>query len=411
MLCCAISLCTGCEKKATVINQDEVVEISFSWWGNDDRNEYTLNAIHNFEDLHPEIRVTCSYSEWTGYETRYNVGMISNTESDVMQINYNWLTEYSPDGNGFYDLNELSDIIDLSNFTDEDLDYGTMNGQLNAIPIALNAISVYINTSVYSSYGLDVPVTWDDYFNAAKVMNGKAYPLGAAPKSAMFLIIAYVEQQTGKTFMDMDGNINFDADDIQMMLDFYVKLINEGVMPQVEYYDKNYITSGEYAGFAGWISDASNYSEDAIANGYNYVVTEYPGVSSSENSGWYVKPATLYAISDNTEHPTEAAMLLEYLLNSTDMAEYQGIEKGIPLSESARTYLDSTNQLTGLQYEAYQVMTENKSDLQLISPYLENTDILEAFKSACNDVLYEQATSKERSKTLLKEMNDILSGK
>jgi oligogalacturonide transport system substrate-binding protein len=227
----------------------------------------------------------------------------------------------------------------------------------------------------------------------------------------MFLIIAYVEQQTGKTFMDMDGNINFDADDIQMMLDFYVKLINEGVMPQVEYYDKNYITSGEYAGFAGWISDASNYSEDAIANGYNYVVTEYPGVSSSANSGWYVKPATLYAIGDNTEHPTEAAMLLEYLLNSTDMAEYQGIEKGIPLSESARTYLDSTNQLTGLQYEAYQVMTESKSDLQLISPYLENTDILEAFKSACNDVLYEQATSKERSKTLLKEMNDILSGK
>jgi oligogalacturonide transport system substrate-binding protein len=404
-------LCSGCGKETTIVNQTETIEISFSWWGNDDRNQYTLNAIHHFEELHPEIRVTCNYSEWTGYETRYNVGMISNTESDVMQINYAWLTEYSPDGEGFYDLNELSDIIDLDNFTSEDLNYGTMNGYLNAIPIALNSMSIYINTSIYSSYGLDVPVTWDDYFNAARVMNGEVYPLGAASKSTLFLIAAYVEQQTGKTFMDMDGNINFDADDIQMMLDFYKKLIDEGVMPQVEYYDKNCITTGEYAAFAGWISDASNYSDDAIANGYKFTVANYPGVDSYEEGGWYVKPATMYAISDNTEHPEEAAMLLDYLLNSTDMAEYQGIEKGIPLSETARTYLDSTSQLTGLQYEAYQVMDENKSKLQLISPYFENTDLLDAFQSACNDVFFEQATSKERAATLLTEMKDILANK
>jgi oligogalacturonide transport system substrate-binding protein len=404
----AIVLCSGCEKDATIINQEEVVDISFSWWGNDDRNEYTLSAIQHFEDLHPNIKVTCNYSEWTGYETRYNVGMISNTESDVMQINYSWLTEYSADGDGYYDLNRISDLISLDNFSEEDLEYGTMNGKLNAIPIALNSMSIYINTSVYSSYGLDVPVTWDDYFNAAKVMKGKAYPLAAASKSAMFLIIAYVEQQTGKTFMDMDGNINFNVDDVQMMLEFYKKLVDEGVMPQVEYYDKNSITSGEYAGFMGWISDASNYSDEAIANGYKFTAADYPGVNDYTEGGWYVKPATMYAISANTEHPEEAAMLLEYLLNDTDMAEYQGIEKGIPLSSSARTYLDSTNQLTGLQYDAYTVMNDNKGELQLISPYLENTNILSAFQSACNDVFYGEVTAEKRAATLLKEMKDII---
>jgi oligogalacturonide transport system substrate-binding protein len=196
-----------------------------------------------------------------------------------------------------------------------------------------------------------------------------------------------------------------------MMLEFYKRLIDEGVMPQVEYYDKNSITNGDYAGFVGWISDATNYSEDAIANGYKFAVTDYPGVNDYAEGGWYVKPATMYAISDNTEHPEEAAMLLEYLLNDTDMAEYQGIEKGIPLSSSARTYLESTNQLTGLQYEAYQVMDSSKDNLALISPYMENTDILAAFQSACNDVYYEQATAKARAATLLKEMKDILSAK
>jgi hypothetical protein len=73
--------------------------------------------------------------------------------------------------------------------------------------------------------------------------------------------------------------------------------------------------------------------------------------------------------------------------------------------------LDSTSQLTGLQYEAYLVMDSSKSKLKLISPYLENTDILEAFKTACNDVLYDQVSSKKRAKTLLKEMKEILADK
>jgi hypothetical protein len=42
---------------------------------------------------------------------------------------------------------------------------------------------------------------------------------------------------------------------------------------------------------------------------------------------------------------------------------------------------------------------------------MENTDILAAFQSACNDVYYEQATAKARAATLLKEMKDILSTK
>jgi oligogalacturonide transport system substrate-binding protein len=50
--------------------------------------------------------------------------MNSGTNADVMQINFNWLEEYSADGTGYYDLNKLKDLIDLSGYTSEDLKVG-----------------------------------------------------------------------------------------------------------------------------------------------------------------------------------------------------------------------------------------------------------------------------------------------
>ena len=44
--------------------------------------------------------------------------MNSKTETDVMQINFGWLSEYSADGRGYYDLEKVSDVIDLSVYSE-----------------------------------------------------------------------------------------------------------------------------------------------------------------------------------------------------------------------------------------------------------------------------------------------------
>ena len=43
---------------------------------------------------------------------------------------------YSPNGDTFYDLNKVSNIIDLSNYDDSDKAFYTVNGALQALPIA-----------------------------------------------------------------------------------------------------------------------------------------------------------------------------------------------------------------------------------------------------------------------------------
>ena len=395
-----LMLC-GCGNKAVITANTEQIELSFSWWGNDIRHEYTLAAIKEFERLNPEIKVICHYSDWSGYQIRSDAQMASDTEADIMQINYAWIQQYSPDGDAYYDINLLTDWIDLSNFSEEELDYGMQAGKLNAVPIALNTQTLYINKTVYDKYNLDVPKTWDDLFEAAKVMNGEVYPLAMVAKSLWFFSTAYAEQQLGKQFMDIDGTINFSPDDIGVMIGFYCRLINEKVAPQPEYFDSLNLSNGQYAGTLAWVSDASSHCKKAIENGYEMVIADYPtGGNAKVGDGWYAKPATMYAISANTDHPEESAMLLDFLLNSNEMAKLQGVEKGVPVSKAARTCLEENNMLTGIQYDAFLKMNEYTDSIAVVSPYLEDSGMIDDFRNACNAVLFDKSSIEEQSEAL-----------
>ncbi|MBQ8960192.1 MAG: carbohydrate ABC transporter substrate-binding protein [Ruminococcus sp.] len=404
----AAAVClVSCGDKAVVQSQKPKTEITLSWWGNDARTEYTIDAVEIFEELHPDIKVKCSYSEWSGYEARSRVQMISDTEADVMQINFSWLDEYSPDGNGYYDLSKVSDIVDLSAYSQQVLGFGTQNGVLNAVPIAMNAETVYINKTIYDRYGLDVPTTWDDIFTAAKAMRDDGiYPLAGASKALWLYSMTYAEQTTGKSFLDADSKIAYSPEELGIMIGFYSKLVEEKAVPQIEYFERINIDSGTYAGAVAWVSDAENYFGGTIQDGSNVVTLDQTAYSPDRSGeGWYAKPATLYAISKNTEHPQEAAMLLDFLLSNRDMAVLQGVEKGIPINEKALEALDEEGLLSGIQYEASLKM-DSTVPLSVLDPVIEKSDLYDAFYDACNLVIYGRADLQEASQQLYQVYKD-----
>ncbi len=382
---------TSCgEDKTLILSSPSTTEISFSWWGNDSRHDYTISAVNTFEKLHDSIDVTCHYSEWSGYPTRNNVQMLSNTECDVMQINYSWINQYSPSGNGYYDLNELREYIDFSGYTDEELSYGMKNGKLNAVPIALNTMTMYFNKTVYDRYGLDIPETFDDLFRAAEVMNGECYPLALSQKPAWFLLCSYAGQMHNKSVMTENGKITLTKDEIKELIQFYCDMVEKKVIPQVDDFDKRNLASGKYASTLVWLSDAQNYCAAPQENGYEMIVGDYITVNGKLKS-WYVKPATLYAIRKNTSAPREAAALLDYLINSEEMAMQQKTEKGIPLSKKARDVLSENDELNGIQADAFDVMSKHQNELEAISPYFETDVLYKSFTSSCTDVLYKKS--------------------
>lgn len=405
---------TGCgsntASEETEVNVAKATsKIAFSWWGNDPRHLYTMEGVDLFMQQNQDINVEYKYGIWNGYETRNKVFMNSHTEPDVMQINFGWLSQYSPDGTGYYDLYQLKDYIDLSGYTEADLSFGEMNGKLNALPIAYNSTVIYYNEDLYKKYGLPVPETWEDLFTCAEVMREDGiYQLGAVKKHVFLLLIAYYEQTMGKTVFAEDGTCQLTQEDMVYILNFYKKLIDEQVLMPIDQFDRNMLSTGELAGSVFWISDISNYCSSIEAIGTpklgNYLTTD----SSEGLTGWYKKPATMYAISASTDNPEESARLLDFLVNNREMAILQGTEKGIPVSTKALMAVEEEGLLEGYSVDANNQMIAAGEALKVMLPVMEDEDLIEVFKAGADRYIYDKETVEDAALGIIDEIKNIL---
>lgn len=401
MSAAAVICLSSCSGETEIKLAGQPCEIYFSWWGKDIRHSYTIDAIRYFENQNPDIDVIPEYNEWTGFERRMAIELSSRTEADVMQINYDWLYKYSADGQGFYDLNELSDYIRLENFSEEALAFGTVGGKLNGIPTALNAQTMFYNKTIYDKYGLELPKTWDDLFKASEAMSADGiYPMELNLKQLWLSSVAYEEQLSGIEFADENGRLNFTRENIADMLLFYKSLVDGKVTKPVEELDKNDFINGKSAGTMYWISDAEYYCVPAQENGYTIVAGDYLTMDNAKLTGWYAKPTALYAIKRDTENPEAAAKLLDFLVSSEETASVQGLEKGVPISRSALEVLEANDMLEGIQYEANERLVQNSGKISCINPALENSELIDAFKSAFDEIYYDGADTVEVSEKL-----------
>ncbi len=97
------------------------------------------------------------YTGWDGHLSRLTTQIAGGTEPDVMQTNWNWLPIFSKTGDGFYDLNKMKDVIDLSQFDPKELQTTTVDGKLNGIPISVTARVFYFNDETPEKSGYCVP--------------------------------------------------------------------------------------------------------------------------------------------------------------------------------------------------------------------------------------------------------------
>lgn len=405
------SLClTGCMDYSSeeVTNQEEnnKTNISYSWWGNDGRHMYTMDGVDKFMELNPDINVNCKYSIWTGFERRNKVMMKSHTEADVMQINFGWLSNYSSDGNGYYDMYELSDVIDLSQFSEDDLRFGVINEKLNALPIAFNTPEIYYNKTLYDKYGLEYPKTWEDFITAARVMKkDRVYPLGVVKKHLLFMFVAYEEQRSGMSIISEDGKLNFNKLELSDMLMMYVRMLKEKVMIPVDSFERSEVYKGNIASVLCWVIDAEDYCGAMKDGGYEPEIYGHLVEENSKEYGWYVKPSTMYAISKYTTKPEEAGRLVEFLINSPDMARLQLDEKGVPVSKKALdTVLNTEDGMSGYVARAGEYMSEHIAEIKVMNPALEDGRIADAFKDAGDAYLY----NKDILPNIIDKLNDTI---
>jgi oligogalacturonide transport system substrate-binding protein len=192
-----------------------------------------------------------------------------------------------------------------------------------------------------------------------------------------------------------NGELIVTKDDIIYMLKFYKRLIDEKVLMPLDNSDLNSFVKEESAAVMRWTSGAEIFFEDVIDKGINIEIAPYPMAEGAQSLGWYMKPATLYAISKTTEHPHEAAKLLDFLINSREMTLLQKTDKGIPISSSAESVLEDEGLIPQLDYIANKQMIDNQEKMSVMYPVLESENVYVSFKSEADYYLYNKNTVEE----------------
>lgn len=399
------------------IAEGKTVNLKMSWWGGDARHKQTLEAIKLFEEKYPEIKVKPEYGGWQGWQEKVTTQIVGNTSPDVMQINWNWIDLFSRDGDGFYDLNKVKDILELDkNYSQELLDQCIVNGKLNALPVGVTGKVFYINKTTYEKAGLPVPTSFDEMIKSAKVIREKLgddyYAFDTDAYGAILLMLYKLEQETGKPFI-VDNKVAYTEAEVIEAVRFYDNLVKEKVMPSLKVraaagfipldQHPGWI-QGRYAGTYEWDSSAQKW-QDALEAGQELVVAPYPQDFGTNKSG-FNKVSMAYAIKKNTKHPEEAATLIHFLTSDPEAIKILGTSRGVPSNETAVAVLKENNQLTGLGFEANTVVKEFAG--KGIHPLFEHKRLNTELRTIVENLGYEQKTVEETARDIINITNEFL---
>ncbi|BBV66874.1 TPA: carbohydrate ABC transporter substrate-binding protein [Kluyvera ascorbata] len=405
-----------------IAHSADQVELRFAWWGGKARNQATLKALDAFEAKYPNIKVKAEYTGWDGFYSRLTTQINSNTEADVIQTNWNWLTLLSKTGDGFYDLNKLRQPIGLDQYSPAALASTTVNGKVNAIPISANVMLFYYNAATWQKAGVPLPKSWDDLLKAGPVFKEKLgdsyYPLILTEQDSLLLLNSWVYQGNQKPMVDeKTRKLGWNHDDLVQAFTFYRQLVAAHAVPDartmasygkgVAYEMKPWI-NGEWGGIYNWNVLYTAESQN-LSHPDDLVMGDYPMREGAKDAGQFNKTALMLSISKNTRHPQEAALLINFLMSEKEGVVPVGLERGVPLSKAGAQILRDA----GLLKEDDPVLTGLTQSASLPNhakalPYLEDPQFTALFLAALQSIDYGKATVDQAATRFEEQANRIL---
>ena len=400
------------------------VTLTMSWWGGESRHNAYQEALKAFSAANSNITVNPTFAAWSGWEDTMSTKFAGGVAEDVCQINWNWLYNYSGNGQTFIDLNSVTDYLDMSQWDDAKLAACNVANAQQCVPVAMTGRIFFWNMTTFNKAGItEVPKTLDDLMNAGKAFQEKLgddyYPLHLGAYDRMILMVFYLESKYGKDWADpTTSTLNYTADEIAEGIDFIKSLVDGHVIMSLPtYYGSNgdnaahqsneWIT-GKMAGIFEWDSSATKY-QDALDEENKPGFTVGEEIKFGDYNGGFSKVSMGLAITKTCEHPAEAATLINFLLNEEKGASIMGSECGIPASKAGLGYAQAAGAVKDLVADAnakVMAFTTNKLD-----PLFENNDLKASgtgiYQEVFDSIDYGDETPESAVSALLEGMEGV----
>ncbi len=398
-------------------------ELSFAWWGNEDRQKYTEELLDQYEEEHEDVSFVTSPTSWDGYWEKLATQTAGGNCPDVVQMDYAYIVTYAENGT-LMDLQKFIDdgTIDVSNVDESLVESGRIDGILAGIPLSTSMLTYCYNPEVLKEAGLEPPTpewTWDNFSNYMLTVKEKTGKVGLAVNYTDVLPLHYFVRQHGETLFNEDYTaLGYEDDQIFAdFVDIHKELTDAGAMITPDEWaqissnpEESRPVPQNEAGFTSGSNTIANMMK--ATNDTIQLIT--PPMADDGTKALWLKPGMYLSISASAPEETQkkAAEFINWFLNSEEAGAKIGTERGIPAASNIREALKdgsigSIDQKEKEMFDYYDVAASVSGecpppDASSIS------EINKIFVDTTNKVMYDEMDSMEAAKSFREQVNKIL---
>ncbi|WP_422770578.1 ABC transporter substrate-binding protein [Plantactinospora sp. WMMC1484] len=323
---------------------DGPVTLNFTWWGNEDRAKVTEQAIDLFEAKHPDITVNTSFGAFDAYFQKLSTQIAGGDAPDVVQMDRAYLREYA-DRNALRDLTEYIEdgTLKVGDITPTLLPAGKVGEETYAIPIAQNTQGVFYDPALWEKAGVAAPTpewTWADMQAAGQKLSqdsgGKVAGFGDFGFAIDWFDI-WLRQRDKAIYTD-DGKLGFTEAELTEFWTMTGQMRAVGALAPAALTTQldGSITNSSLIkkGVTGEVNYDSSFTGMVSAYGAPLAIAPMP--SDTPKRGMIAAMSMAYSVAQRSEHPKEAAMLVDFLVNDVEAGKVLAVSRGMPANAKVR---------------------------------------------------------------------------
>lgn len=311
--------------------------IRFAWWGGADRQKAYLSSLESFSKENPTITVEPEFGDYNAYQERMTTQMAARDVPEVFWIPSPAVLTYRDAG--IYRTLEDVDSLDLSAFTDKEIELYRLDGELNTLPKSMFSPVLRFNKTFLEEDGVALPenLTWDnlaefltDYSkNNPNGRKGTTYgPYHDMPFESFL-------RQRGEDLWTQEGTLGASVEGVAAWIDWWEKLRKAGATTTVS--EQDGIEPG-WSDVGGKVlvtfANSNHIVDDAAAfPDYEFDQRDMPALEDAA-AGYHFTYFSRFAMYSGIEdgRVQAAGELMSFNLNSIDLLKLVGLSAGAPPS-------------------------------------------------------------------------------
>ncbi|MGM7719516.1 ABC transporter substrate-binding protein [Metabacillus sp. Hm71] len=400
-----LSMIAGCSSANETSSNDETVELRFFHrWPTEPKKQYFENAVKEFEELHPNIKIKTEAVLNDSYKEKIRVVLGSKNPPDVF---FSWSGEFA------YNFVRAGQSLDLTEAVNADKEWSsqiiesqfkpfTLDGKIYGIPWSTDGKAFFYNKKIFADLNLEIPTTWAELIAVSeKIKEAGVTPIAFGSK-APWTISHYIgslnqlmvpEEVIAKDYDRNNPEGDFTHPGYVKALEKFMELepfFNTGVNSVDHQYARELFNGGKAA--IGYFQLAEiGLIEPSLKE--NLGVFNTPAIEGGEGNPNSITAAPEgIMISSKTKHPKEAMEFIKFLTSKekgteqlTEVSEYSAV-KGTTNSENASPLQQEAIDLI-INAEKTYLWFDTAVDISIVDAYLNGTQQMLDGKKTAEEVM------------------------